>query len=529
MPDSDNKTDGPAKKFYVKGHEEREHYLRRARQAARYTIPSLMPETGMNKSTSLYTPYQGLGQRGLNNLSSKLLLILMPPDQPMFKLDIDDYQLNELIAKAGKEGQAARGELDEGFNRIERAVTTDLAATTMRKSLSMAMKQLLVAGNVGIFQDKDGSARVWRLDQFVLRRDPSGLLLEMAVLEMISREILTDEQRTACDCERQENEQEKALEIYTHIKYSGSDDRYYLVQEINGHFVPGSARNWPAEKTPLVVPTTNRLPGENYGRGYIETVCLGDLISFEGLSKSMLEAAAMAAKVLWMRNPNSTVRARDLEKANGSVINGNPNDVGALRLDKNNDFQVALQQANNIESRLEQVFMLNQSVQRKGERVTATEIQFVAQDIEDALGNLYSDLASDWQLPIVVFQLHRLTLAKRIPALPKGVVKPRITTGLAALGRGQDLRKIQGFVNDLNTFGGERASMLVNESEFTKRLGAGHGIDMNGLIKTQEQIAAQVQQEQQAATAAATVPGVAKEAAKAAGPEMVKRFLPDSQ
>jgi len=173
--------------------------------------------------------------------------------------------------------------------------------------------------------------------------------------------------------------------------------------------------------------------------------------------------------------------------------------------------------------------MLNQSVQRKGERVTATEIQFVAQDIEDALGNLYTDLASGFQLPIVNFQMARLTRQKRIPKLPKGAIKPRITTGLSALGRGQDLRKLQGFTKDLVEFGGDGAAQLLNESEFVDRLAAGHGIDKTGLIKTQDEIAQQQQAAQQADQQAAALPGVAKELAKAGGPALVDRLTQQGQ
>jgi hypothetical protein len=36
--------------------------------------------------------------------------------------------------------------------------------------------------------------------------------------------------------------------------------------------------------------------------------------------------------------------------------------------------------------------------------------------------------------------------AKRLPSLPKGVVKPTIVTGMEALGRGNDLNKIRQFI-----------------------------------------------------------------------------------
>jgi len=448
------------------------------------------------------------------------MLILMPPDQPMFKLDIDDFQMATMVAQDA----AKRGDLDEAFNRIERAVTTDLASTTMRKSLGMSIKQLLVAGNVAIFQNDDGTALVYRLDQMVVLRNPKGEVLQVTFEEEVLAETLTATVRETCGCEVDSDGASKPVKLYTDYVWSYDNQRWELTQELNGKPVPGSFKSWPRDKSPLLVPTTNRLPGENYGRGYVETVCIGDLISFEGLSKFSLEASAMAAKVLWMKNPNSTVRAKDIEKPNGSVINGNPNDIQALRLEKGNDFSMTANHMATIEKRLEQVFMLNQSVQRNAERVTATEIQFVAQDIEDALGNLYTDLASDFQLPIVTFQLARLTRQKRIPPLPKGVIKPRITTGLSALGRGQDLRKIQGFIRDLNEFGGEEAAAMVNKSEMVKRMGAGHGIDMTGLVKSQEEMAAEAEAQQQAAQQEQMMGAAMPEMAKAAAPAMVEQM-----
>ena len=524
--------DGRLKAAYDKQVTERDHYWRRAQQAARYTIPSLAPADGMTKSTALYTPYQGLGQRGLNNLSSKLLLILMPVEQPMFVLDVDDFQMQELL-KASPNPEAARGELDEAFNRVERAVWQDLAATDLRKSLAEGIKQLLVAGNVAIFQDEEGGAQVWRLNQFVVRRNHLGMLLQLIIHEEVDPETLTVEQKAVYDATAADSTAAgdmtgtdvQMAQLYTAYTYLPGQDRYHLEQELNGLPVPGSVKTFPAEKSPMLVPTTNRLPGENYGRGYIETVCLGDLISFEGLSKYLLDGAASAAKILWMRNPNSATRAKDLEKPNNSIINGSPNDVAALRLEKGNDFNFAMQFAQNIERRLEQVFLLNQSVQRDAERVTATEIQFVAQDIEDALGNLYTDMAGGLQLPLVNFQLARLTRKKRIPALPKGVVRPRITTGLSALGRGQDLRKMQAFITDLKDLGGENAIALVKSNEMVKRLGAAHGIDMMGLIKSAEEQAAEAEAQQQAMMREKMMGGpVAGEVAKQVGPMIAQQM-----
>ncbi len=64
--------------WYRKMMPKRESYLRRARDAAELSIPPLIPREGHNSTNDLPTPWQGLGERGVRNLASKLLLILCP-------------------------------------------------------------------------------------------------------------------------------------------------------------------------------------------------------------------------------------------------------------------------------------------------------------------------------------------------------------------------------------------------------------------------------------------------------------------
>ncbi|WP_416142518.1 portal protein [Escherichia coli] len=45
--------------------------------------------------------------------------------------------------------------------------------------------------------------------------------------------------------------------------------------------------------------------------------------------------------------------------------------------------------------------MPNSAVQRTGERVTAEEIRYVASELEDTLGGVYSILSQELQLPLV--------------------------------------------------------------------------------------------------------------------------------
>ena len=83
---------GMLKSMYEQGYSEREAYLNRARECAKVTIPTLLKEQGSNWSSTFKTPFQGIGARGVNHLASKLLLTLLPPNSPFFRLTIDDFR-----------------------------------------------------------------------------------------------------------------------------------------------------------------------------------------------------------------------------------------------------------------------------------------------------------------------------------------------------------------------------------------------------------------------------------------------------
>jgi hypothetical protein len=79
---------GYAHGIYTTLSADRWSFLDRARTASQITIPSLLPEQGHTGSSILPTPYQSIGAEGVNNLASKLLLSLLPPNSPFFRLVI---------------------------------------------------------------------------------------------------------------------------------------------------------------------------------------------------------------------------------------------------------------------------------------------------------------------------------------------------------------------------------------------------------------------------------------------------------
>jgi hypothetical protein len=168
-------------------------------------------------------------------------------------------------------------------------------------------------------------------------------------------------------------------------------------------------------------------------------------------------------------------------------------------MEKFNDFRVARETIEATERRLAAAFLLNQSVQRDAEGVTAEEIRFLANELETSLGGIYSLLSHELQLPLAKRIISSLEKQKKLPQLPKGTVEPVIVTGFEALGRGNDANKLATAYQTLaSIFGPEAVVTYTNIPDAIKRIMTGFGIDQKGLIKPAEQVQQEQQQAQQA-------------------------------
>lgn len=479
--------------------------LTRARDAALLTIPTLVPPETNSAATKYSTPYQAIGARGTNNLASKLLLALLPPNSPFFKLSIDDFELEKLTQQKGM-----RGQVEEAFGKIERAVMTQVETSAIRVKVFEALKQLIVAGNVLCYLTPEGAMRVYPLSRFVVKRDPIGNILEIITKEDISPLAIPVSTREACGLDVEDDNMEDHYKLYTRVYREEDGKRYCIYQELNGKVVPNSSGFYPVDESPWLALRFVAVENEDYGRSFIEEY-LGDLKSLEGLSKAMLEASAAAAKVIFLLKPNaSTSKKRLTEAKNGSVIEGNIEDVATLQLEKYADLRIAYEQSQELTKRLSFCFMLNSAAQRNGERVTAEEIRFMAGELEESLGGIYSLLSQEFQLPLVRVLMRQMAKRGKLPELPKDLVKPQVTTGMEALGRGQDLNKLNMFFQNLAPLGPDVLKQYMNIDDYIKRVGTSLGIDTAGLIKTKEEIQQQQQQEQMQQMAQQVAPEVIK-------------------
>ena len=471
----------------------RSSHLKRARACAELTLPSLLPPVGADENTELPAPYQGLGARAVNNLSAKLLLALFPANSSFFRLDPDEFTAEQMKADMGEDDFKTK--IAAQLRKVERMVTKDFEAQAHRTKMFKVMRLLVVTGNTLIEQLPSGTLKVYRLDHYVNRRNPAGEVVEIVIRELILEEDIPDGMDVQLHTEKGNPKDD--IELFTRVNLVG--DKFVVSQEILGEEVPGSKATYPKAKVPFISLAWSLSDGENYGRGHVDEQ-LGDFISYDDLSKSLLEGAAGAAKLLFMNKPNSTTNIRDLQRArNGQFITGNAEDISVLTVEKASDFRFAYDQAIIIEQRLSRAFLLTESIQRNAERVTAEEIRVMAQEIEDALGGVYSVLGVELQRPLATLLMASLKKRGKMPALPKEI-ETTITTGFEALGRGHDLAKLREFRGEIVSFNApDLVTTYLNISDYLTRAGTALGIDTDGLVPTKEQIDATLKQQKQEA------------------------------
>jgi len=480
-------------------------YLDRARKCSELTLPFLYPPAGSSSATVLPTPYNSMGARAVNNLASKLLLTLLPPNTPFFRFSVS----REVVRQA--EAAEMLAQLDQAFSEMERSIVDELESDPVRPVLFDALRHLIVGGNGLLRLDFKHGWRFYALDQFVVAR-VADTVTDLIVKEKIAKDSLDKDILDAIP----EEEREKfgdSVDVYTICCLE--DGKYECHQEVAGVKVPGTEASYLVDEFPYIVLRWNSISNENYGRGIVEEY-LGDLISLEAITKSIVEFSLAASRLLFFVRPNGTTRLTDVQNApNGAIKIGNSEDVTVLQMQKFADFNVSMNVGTAIQQRLEQAFLLRSAVQRNADRVTATEIRLVAQELEDALGGVFSSLAGDLQLPLVRVTLSWMQKKKKLRRLPEGIVRPIIVTGLDALGRGHELMKLDTFVSGVGqTIGPQALAQYLNVTGYMAARAAALGLDIAGIVKSPEQIAQEQQAAQQQAAQQQATPALINAASK---------------
>ena len=500
-----------AKSRYSQLQTDRNTILVLARNASSLTIPGLIPAQGASNPHDITTqPYSSLGARGVNNVAAKLLLSLFPPQRPFFRLDIDP----DTAAQMG----SSLGDAQTALDQISYRASLLVESSGSRPLWMEVFRHLVVAGNVLVYHPDDGSVmRIWRIDQYVVRRDAQGRLIEVVIEEDVFPSELDEATLNAVQLSHEVNpdpdhapdRSPNKVQLYTVVERVGDNIIHY--QEINDIEVPGSRGQTKADQSGWQALRWQAVPGSDYGRSMISDYA-GDFMSMEDGWKAILQFAAESARIIRIADPNSGVDIEELAAAeSGDVLTGFADKIQTLQLEKSQDFQTLWSVMQSIERRLSQAFLLTADTIRNAERVTAEEIRAVAQELEDSFGGTYTVLSAEAQTPYANRLLYILSKTKKAPKLPKDVI-PQVVTGFSALGDNQETAAITDWLASLEQlFGPQWLAANVDGQQVALRTGSGRGItDVKGMLKSADQQAAEAQNNMNAEATQAAIPNLVK-------------------
>ena len=503
---------GPVRERYQALSVSRQPFLDEARRCAALTIPALCPPDGLSNGAKLLEPYQAYGALGVKNLAEKICRALFPPGRSFFRLSVSQYELERqitemvsvIVSERAVDPEAAQKfvtdmtrtastELEHKLAGVEQAILRDFELDNNRPTDSEALKHLINDGAVVRYCPQSGEEqpRIYDLNHHVVKRDPDGTVLDIITREGITAMSVDPAIRVACGLGPAEKESVlKEYDLFTRIRRG--EKFWETEQELNGVLVPGSKGTFPLDACPWVALRWTKIDGEDYGRSYVSDY-RGSLQMLESLTQALHDGGVISARTIGFVNPNSSygTRLRDVARAkNGDMVPGNAGDVTFLRVDKQNDMSWVLQTMQVIARDVSRAFLLNSSVQRDAERVTAQEITAMIQELEGILGGVYGAFGREYQFPILKNLMVKMRRAGSLPELPVEV-EPTIITGVDALGRTADLEKLAQFGQFLGMFPPDIVREYTRFSDLLKQGAVAIGVKVDSLLKSEEEVAAE--------------------------------------
>jgi len=517
----------PAKDVYaLLAGANRQQVVDMGRQMAQLTIPSVMPPLGYRTGDDLPGTNQSAGSRAVNNLASKLMFMAFPPGQPMMRLIPVETKLQPEIDR----DPALYARIELALSRVEedhreRAATLQLATAWVGY-----VKLLLVAGNA-LWKHVTLECPTYHpLTQWVCSRDMKGHPLVTIHEEIVRVSTLPKDVRAQILLEnenlKQQEEWTREATIYSVCRYvrDDSSDKYedghweYWEETEKGTLIDGTSVECDYEAPPMWPGWCIPVYGQNYGRSYVEEY-RGDFYILENGYSALNDGAALASLSLMFVKPGGRTSLRQVQNAkNLTMLSGSAEDITTFRAEKGGDLEFVLNLIERAEQRVGQAFLVNASVMRQGERVTAEEVERTGQDLDQAMGGLYTELAQGHQRKMVTrfVRLHEES-ADDIPELPPDLVRIGVITGVDAMGRSKDQQDLLNFGKGINaTFPpNSPTARILNPFDFATRLASTMGIKPDGLVNSEQQVEAKDQQQQQQAQQAQIA---YKVAGPAAGP-----------
>lgn len=471
----------------------------RAREMAELTTPSVFPPEGYVAGDDLPGNNQSVGAHCLNTLTSHLVFMAFPPNQPIARFKVLEYMVQDEVTK----DPAKWALVTMAMSRLELSHRERLMTTTIMTAYGEYIKQLLVAGNALWRQLKLNAPVCYRCDTYVVKRDKAGNPLLVILEETVNLQGMDAEHvdlilATAPeDHFKDKPEWEREVKVYACQKLvtRGSEKVWLYWEEYEGNVLPGTEVETDFEFAPMHAGWLIPNYGQDWGRSYCEEQ-KGDLYTMENHASAVNDGAALAGWSLTFVKPGSSTSLKQVQKAkNLDMLSGNAEDLTTFRTEKTPDYNFVMTNMETVARRLSVAFLLQFALQRDGERVTKEEIVRLGTELDKALGGLYTQIAQTNQRPIILRAI-RLNEEEHpeLPKLPEKVVEVQVITGIDALGDSTEAETLVDWASAMTTLFPQASQQVIDVSDFGTRLGAHKGLKTEGLLKSPEKLAEEQQQ-----------------------------------
>jgi hypothetical protein len=458
----------------------RENRIDIARRCASLTIPSLFPEEGVNDTTEIPLTYDSTSARGVSSLAAKITDAVFPPNaRSLFEITVDQTKV-----PPGTDTSADQ----QVLNRLCRLVSDRLYNTNLRTIFTDSNEMMLVGGQDLIWYHDDFTFSNHSLEDFVVRRLPNGKVVHVILREWLDPDALPDEWGSI------PKGQGSGIEEACYTECVLRDGVWYATKE----FRDATVDSGEYEYQPFVVNGWRRIPKQHYCRSFVEEN-EGDIRMAEVLGKSLKECSVIASKLLMGVDPGGITEIRDIEQTeNGQFIGARQGEIFPIQAAAPAQMQT-IQQALGLYRRdIGKTFLDPGSIQRNGDRVTATEWTAMLRQMAGTLGPNFSNKADEVQIPIIRRTIALMVDRKEIPKdvlkniEPGKLLQLQVRTGLTILKQEieeGELAEFATLVAQLPPVQGE-----VKWDGWLNRFVTAKRWDTVGIVKTEEDKKAEAEQ-----------------------------------
>lgn len=469
---------------------QRQAKLDRARACSALTLPELLPPVGWTETEQLLPPYSSIPARGVNALASRMMSALLPlNDLPFFKFGSAKGEVPPLEAQQYLEGLAVR-------------LHKKLSGKNIREIVYQALQQLLVLGDTLVVLEDDMTFRTLRLDHYVVRRNFKGDAIEIIYIEHVADDA--DEDANASVALSSYGNSKAAKKgykcVYHRLVWNEEEGTWYQSSELDKEII--NEGKWVV--APVIPLRWQAVSGENYGRSHVEAN-IGDIKALESYTSSLIEGLA-ASSSFWMAVDPAGVTVMDdiASQPNGSWVAARQADVSALSpsATMNPQVQMAFQAVESMRKEIAQSFLMQGASIPQGDRVTATAVRVIGQELEQVLGGVFSSIARDLLAPIVRRTLFIMVDAGEVDPRLEGefgedpVLNIDIVTGLQALSRESERERLMAMGEMVRNLPPQAIENFRWDS-YASALVTSLGFDPRNWLIPQEEIEAKKQAEMQ--------------------------------